>query len=184
MFGLDRNFICGRRRGDEVWRRARFPLRSRARPAAFYPRQSSQISTDYGFIIWNIRGPRILLGIIVGASLSVAGTSFQALLRNPLADPYVLGVSSGASVGAVLALIATPFLSLSPSLSALLTPLGAFSWCRRDDRRRLLSRPSRWTDRQHYPPSRRCYHRSFLSAIITFLMGTVSTGNLVAWFSG
>ncbi len=92
----------------------------------FFLGQTSQISTDYGLIIWNIRGPRILLGIIVGASLSVAGTSFQALLRNPLADPYVLGVSSGASVGAILALIATPYLSLSPALAALLTPLGAF----------------------------------------------------------
>src|ERR1700730_10874446 len=88
--------------------------------------QSSQISTDYGLIVWNIRWPRILLGIIVGASLSVAGTSFQALLRNPLADPYVLGVSSGAALGAILALIAEPYLNLSPVLAALLTPLGAF----------------------------------------------------------
>jgi iron complex transport system permease protein len=88
--------------------------------------QSSQISSDYGLIIVNIRLPRILLGIIVGASLSVAGTSFQALLRNPLADPYVLGVSSGASLGAILALIIEPHLSLSPLFAALLTPLGAF----------------------------------------------------------
>ena len=57
--------------------------------------QSSQISSDYGLIVQNIRLPRIILGILVGASLSVAGTSFQAVLRNPLADPYILGVSSG-----------------------------------------------------------------------------------------
>jgi len=88
--------------------------------------QSSQISSDYGLIVVNIRLPRILLGILVGASLSVAGTSFQALLRNPLADPYVLGVSSGASLGAILALITEPYLTLSPLLAALLTPLGAF----------------------------------------------------------
>src|SRR5260370_273740 len=88
--------------------------------------QSTQTSSDYGLIVVNIRLPRILLGIIVGASLSVAGTSFQALLRNPLADPYVLGVSSGASLGAILALIAEPHLTLSPLLAALLTPLGAF----------------------------------------------------------
>src|SRR5207247_2955589 len=60
------------------------------------------------------------------ASLSVAGTSFQALLRNPLADPYVLGVSSGAGLGAILALILEPHLTLSPVFAALLTPLGAF----------------------------------------------------------
>src|SRR5947208_16455899 len=59
--------------------------------------QSSQISSDYGLIIQNIRLPRIILGIIVGASLSVAGTSFQALLRNPLGEAYVLGGSSGAA---------------------------------------------------------------------------------------
>jgi iron complex transport system permease protein len=88
--------------------------------------QTSQISTDYGLILWNIRLPRILLAIIVGASLSVAGTSFQALLRNPLADPYVLGVSSGAALGAILALIAAPYLPLPPALIALLTPTGAF----------------------------------------------------------
>jgi cobalamin transport system permease protein len=88
--------------------------------------QSSQLSSDYGLIIQNIRLPRIILGIIVGASLSVAGTSFQALLRNPLADPYVLGVSSGAALGAILGLIAEPHLTLSPAFAALLTPLCAF----------------------------------------------------------
>jgi iron complex transport system permease protein len=88
--------------------------------------QSSQISSDYGLIVVNIRLPRILLGIIVGASLSVAGTSFQALLRNPLADPYVLGVSSGASLGAILALIVVTRLTLAPLVATLLTPLGAF----------------------------------------------------------
>ena len=79
-----------------------------------------------GLIIQNIRLPRIILGIIVGGSLSVAGTSFQALLRNPLADPYVLGVSSGAALGAILSLIAEPHLALPPASGALLTPLGAF----------------------------------------------------------
>src|SRR6266851_4341689 len=68
-------------------------------------RQTSQLSSDYGMIVIEIRLPRILLAIVVGASLAVAGTSFQALLRNPLADPYVLGVSSGAALGAILAAV-------------------------------------------------------------------------------
>jgi iron complex transport system permease protein len=89
-------------------------------------RQTSQLSSDYGMIVIEIRLPRILLAIFVGASLAVAGTSFQALLRNPLADPYVLGVSSGAALGAILALIAEPHLALPTSLAALFTPLGAF----------------------------------------------------------
>ncbi|WP_018132584.1 FecCD family ABC transporter permease [Effusibacillus pohliae] len=51
-------------------------------------------------IIGKIRLPRVLLGILVGASLSLAGVAFQGVLRNPLADPYILGVSAGASAGA------------------------------------------------------------------------------------
>ncbi|GAB3972517.1 iron ABC transporter permease [Actinoallomurus acanthiterrae] len=53
-------------------------------------------------VVWDIRTPRVLLAAVAGAGLSVAGVTFQALVRNPLADPYVLGVSSGASLGAVL----------------------------------------------------------------------------------
>jgi iron complex transport system permease protein len=89
-------------------------------------RQTSQLSSDYGMIIVEIRLPRILLAIVVGASLSVAGTSFQALLRNPLADPYILGVSSGAAVGAIVAVIVAPHLALPLWLATLTTPLGAF----------------------------------------------------------
>jgi iron complex transport system permease protein len=88
--------------------------------------QSSAISTDYGMIVVDIRLPRILLAIVVGASLSVAGTSFQALLRNPLADPYVLGISSGAAVGSIVALMIENQLAFSPELAGLITPFGAF----------------------------------------------------------
>lgn len=51
-------------------------------------------------IVWELRVPRGLLAMIVGAGLALAGTAMQALVRNPLADPYLLGISSGASVGA------------------------------------------------------------------------------------
>ena len=53
-------------------------------------------------IVWDFRLPRVLLAVIVGAALSVTGATLQALLRNPLADPYIFGVSMGASVGAVV----------------------------------------------------------------------------------
>ncbi|WP_214322757.1 FecCD family ABC transporter permease [Nonomuraea sediminis] len=53
-------------------------------------------------VVWEIRTPRALLAALAGAGLSVAGVALQALVRNPLADPYVLGVSSAASLGAVL----------------------------------------------------------------------------------
>lgn len=56
-------------------------------------------------IIWNLRLPRVLLGALVGSSLALAGTTFQGLLRNPLADPFTIGVSSGAAAAATLALL-------------------------------------------------------------------------------
>lgn len=59
-------------------------------------------------ILWDIRLPRIVLAILVGAGLSTAGTAFQGLLRNPLADPYLLGVSGGSAVGAAAAVLLNP----------------------------------------------------------------------------
>ncbi len=82
--------------------------------------RSDQLPSEYRLIVFELRLPRILLGILVGAALSVSGAGFQALLRNPLADPYVLGVSSGAALGAILSLIASPHLPL-------LTPVAAFA---------------------------------------------------------
>lgn len=56
-------------------------------------------------IIMNVRFPRIVLAVLVGACLAVAGTGFQGVLRNPLADPFTLGVASGASVGAAFIIL-------------------------------------------------------------------------------
>ncbi|MGW6732448.1 FecCD family ABC transporter permease [Streptomyces sp. NPDC055013] len=60
----------------------------------------------YDTIVWQIRLPRVLLGALVGAGLAMVGTVLQALLRNPLADPFVLGTSYGAGVGAVTVTLA------------------------------------------------------------------------------
>jgi iron complex transport system permease protein len=56
-------------------------------------------------ILWQLRLPRVVLAALVGASLSLAGTATQGLLQNPLADPYILGVSSGAALGAALGIL-------------------------------------------------------------------------------
>lgn len=56
-------------------------------------------------IVWHVRLPRLILAIGVGVALSIAGVIMQAIVRNPLADPYVLGVSSGATLGATLAIL-------------------------------------------------------------------------------
>jgi iron complex transport system permease protein len=72
-----------------------------------------QVDPMHVNIVLSIRLPRVILAGLVGAALAIAGAAFQGLLRNPLADPYTLGVSSGASVGAVLTLffqISIPFI--------------------------------------------------------------------------
>src|ERR1700721_3123042 len=79
-------------------------------------RQTSQLSSEYQLIIFDIRLPRILLAIFVGLPLSVAGAIFPALLRNPPAAPSFLGVASCAAVGAILALILEPHPSLAPAI--------------------------------------------------------------------
>lgn len=64
-------------------------------------------------IVWELRLPRVVAGMAVGAGLACAGTVFQALLRNPMADPYIIGPAAGASLGAV---------------TALLLPVATFGW--------------------------------------------------------
>ena len=93
-------------------------------------------------IVWNIRMPRVFLAALVGAALAVAGAAFQALLKNPLADPYTLGVSSGASVGAVatiffgisLPVIGMYTLPLLSMIGAIVTLLIVVSFARMIDR--------------------------------------------------
>ncbi len=74
-------------------------------------------------IVWQIRFPRLLLALLIGASLSMAGASFQGLLQNPLADPYTIGVSSGSALGVVLAMTAFQYLGFS---GRYLMPLAGF----------------------------------------------------------
>jgi iron complex transport system permease protein len=88
-------------------------------------------------IILSLRLPRAILAGFVGAGLSVSGVTFQALLRNPLADPYILGVSSGAAVGAILAILLglgtfSLGLPLASFLGALLTVLVVFYFGKQD----------------------------------------------------
>ncbi len=68
-------------------------------------------------VVWLIRLPRLLLAVAVGMGLSVCGVVMQAIVKNPLADPYILGVSSGASLGATVAIMlgSAPFWGLAPS---------------------------------------------------------------------
>ncbi|MCP3742037.1 FecCD family ABC transporter permease [Rossellomorea sp. BNER] len=76
-------------------------------------------------IIWDIRFPRIVLASIVGAALSICGAAIQALVKNSIADPYILGVSSGASVGAASVILLGAFSVLGVYAVSLAAFLGA-----------------------------------------------------------
>lgn len=79
-------------------------------------------------IVLKVRIPRAILGLIVGASLSVAGVILQSLLKNPLADPYLLGISSGAALGSTLAiLLYLPFYVIGIPVIPAFSFLGATS---------------------------------------------------------
>ncbi len=78
---------------------------------------NSQLSNLNSQILLHLRLPKMLTAILAGASLSVAGLMMQTLFRNPLAGPYILGVSSGASLGVALVTMVTTILPLAFSLS-------------------------------------------------------------------
>jgi iron complex transport system permease protein len=76
-------------------------------------------------IVRNINAPRVVIGIFVGSGLAVAGAAMQAVFKNPLASPYILGLSSGASLGAAVSMLfAIPFIPV-----AIVTPVLAFITC-------------------------------------------------------
>jgi len=85
-------------------------------------------------IIWQIRLPRVLLAALVGAALSLGGLVFQALLRNPLAEPYILGISGGSAIGAIIGILmgfsrfpGVSLLAFTGSIATLLLILGMSS---------------------------------------------------------
>lgn len=64
-----------------------------------------ELDSTSSYIIWNIRLPRVIMCLLTGAGLAVCGVAYQSIFRNPLSDPYILGVSSGASLGASIAIV-------------------------------------------------------------------------------
>jgi iron complex transport system permease protein len=78
-------------------------------------------------IIWQIRFPRVILSALVGAALSLGGLVFQALLRNPLAEPYILGISGGSAIGAIVGILmgfpSFPGVSLTAFIGSIATLL-------------------------------------------------------------
>jgi cobalamin transport system permease protein len=78
------------------------------------PGVHSHLSAVDDTIVWQIRTPRVVVGALVGAMLATAGASYQGVFRNPLADPYLLGVAAGAGLGATIAVSYAPSRQLLP----------------------------------------------------------------------
>src|SRR5690348_9745679 len=104
------------------------PLRASLCALASFGTSTCGLSQDQFDILFQIRLPRILLAAAVGGSLATAGAGYQALLRNPLAEPYLLGISNGAAVGTMIALVffganewSRPVLAFAGSLLATLS---------------------------------------------------------------
>ena len=132
-------------------------------------------------IIYSVRLPRALLAALIGAALSVSGSVYQALLRNPLADPYVLGVSGGAATGAIIGILigagSFPFgISGFAFLGGVLTIFLVFGIAEKDRQRR-----------PHTLLLAGVIVNAFFSAIIMFLISTSSHADLhpiMFWLMG
>jgi iron complex transport system permease protein len=96
--------------------------RSAASHLPFLDVRSPLSETDEA-ILWQIRAPRVVLGMVVGGMLALAGASYQGVFRNPLADPYLLGIAAGAGLGATLAIAYAHGVTQSYDL----IPLAAFA---------------------------------------------------------
>ncbi|TMF50422.1 MAG: iron ABC transporter permease [Chloroflexi bacterium] len=82
-----------------------------------------QVDPGQANILWSLRFPRVVLGVLVGGTLAVSGAAYQGVFRNPLADPYLLGAAAGANLGATLAIAFAPGTSI---LAVNIVPLAAF----------------------------------------------------------
>ncbi|HEV2349579.1 MAG TPA: iron ABC transporter permease [Terriglobia bacterium] len=136
--------------------------------------------SEANIIVRQIRLPRVILAALVGAALAVSGTVLQSLLRNPLADPYVLGISSGAALGAIIALYAGGRLAAASPLMAFGGALVTIAWVYLLGRRggRLASYTLLLAG---------VITASFLSAIILFVLTLLSTRDvrgIAFWLMG
>ena len=85
---------------------------------------ASDLSSTQQAILWELRLPRVVLGGLVGAMLGIAGGAYQGVFRNPLADPYLLGVAAGRGLGATIVIVRPQRRTLrcSPSRPSLVAP--------------------------------------------------------------
>lgn len=150
---------------------------------------SKNINETHKVIVLNIRMPRIFLAALVGVGLSIVGGTFQGLFKNQLADPYVLGISSGAALGATLAIIFSfegailgfAFNSFCAFIGAMLTALLVFSVARVGNKlsvsNMLLSGLAISFFMSSIISILMIINRNQIEKIMFWLMGSVSTAN-------
>jgi len=142
------------------------------------------IETPVGAAILNLRLSRMVMGLLVGSALSVSGVVFQAILRNPLAEPYVLGVSGGAGLGAAVAILfgAVAAIPLSLPVSAFfaaVVTLGIVYW--------MASRGSGGAPSVYSLILSGVIVSAICSSVIMFLVSTASAEglhNVIWWMLG
>ncbi len=128
-------------------------------------------------IIYQIRLPRVLLALLVGASLSVGGATFQAVFKNPLAEPYILGISGGASVGMILGIL----MGLSPLYLDIYAFIGSIVTLL------LILSLGKWRYNMESLLLTGVMISAFSSALILFLMSLSDANQLFSimyWFMG
>jgi ABC-type Fe3+-siderophore transport system permease subunit len=144
--------------------------------ALLHPRDGGDVAT----IVWQLRAPRVAIAAIVGAVLAIAGVLLQGMLRNPLVDPYLTGVSAGAAVAITLAIvtgIAAPLIPAAGFVAGLCTAALVAALARRgsgiDATRLILAGVSL---------------SAFFSAIVTLVLTRVQstdyTAAVIAWLAG
>jgi len=138
--------------------------------------RSADVTPEQQIIIAEIRLPRVLMAVVVGGALSVAGAAYQALLRNPLADPYILGVSTGAAVGAIVSTVFAESIPVGRPLAAFIgavltiTAVYALGQGRRGEASERLILAGVITN-------------TFLSSIVIFMLTAASGSRLRSIFS-
>ena len=90
----------------------------------------STLTSLQSTIVWQLRAPRMVMGLLAGAMLAVAGGTYQGVFRNPLADPYLLGVAAGAGLGATFAIVDIGHGLSTPTWTPLLAFVGAMAAAR------------------------------------------------------
>ena len=129
-------------------------------------------------VFWRLRVPRAVLGAVVGAALGASGSALQALLKNPLADPFILGVSGGAALGATIALSVGLTAFLGPSVFAFLGSVAAMALVMAVGRSRRSPYAALLTG---------VVFNSFAAAAITCIKTLVSpdrVGEILYWLAG